>query len=425
MTPDPKIPRAQNHANSAAAQPDAPAPRRAKSIPRQVFNFFSGFGLATTLLVLLLLLTWLGTLEQTQNGLFLTAKKYFDPRAFFLVPEWNGKPLPLVLPGVYWVSALLFINLLLGGVVRIRKGWRVVGVLISHCGILFLLLGGFVTERWEQRGNMAISEGETSNVAEHYFDYVIEITEVRDGALIEPVHVISEQFLADLDRLDRRLLRLKNLPFDLEVTGYLPNADARAFTDPAPANGEKVVKGYYLMERELNPQAEANLAATYAKVVEKDGSAGEPFILPAASYHPYTLRHGERTFSVVMRKRLWELPFTVTLDEFTAEFHPGTMRPSKFVSRVTRHEDGVDSHVVIQMNEPMRHRGLTYFQASWGPQDAKPGTPLFSVFEVVRNPADRWPWYAIYIVGFGLFVHFVMKLFGFLTRSPRTRHVPS
>jgi hypothetical protein len=319
----------------------------------------------------------------------------------------------------------LFVNLLLGGVVRMRKGWRVFGVLISHCGILFMLLGGFVTQRWEQRGNMAISEGETSNVAEHYFDYVIEITEVRDGQLVEPVHVIGEQFLADLDPHDRRLLRLANLPFDLEVTGYMVNADARSFTDPAPANGERVINGYYLFEREPNPQAEANLAATYARVVEKDGSAREPFILPAASYHPYTLRHGQRTFAVSMRKRLWEMPFSVTLEKFTADFHPGTMRPRKFVSEINRREGEIDSHVVIQMNEPMRHRGLTFFQASWGPQDAKPGTPLFSVFEVVRNPADKWPEYSLYIVTAGLLIHFVMKLAGFVTASTRKRNVQS
>jgi hypothetical protein len=121
-----------HHVRSAATQPDAPGARRVKSIPARVFDFLSGFGLATTLLVLLLLLTWLGTLEQVDNGLFLTAKKYFEPSAFIVVPEYNGKPLPLVLPGVYWVSALLFVNLLLGGVVRMRKGWRVFGVLSAR-----------------------------------------------------------------------------------------------------------------------------------------------------------------------------------------------------------------------------------------------------------------------------------------------------
>jgi hypothetical protein len=424
MTPDPISPRAEEQPDTATLKGSAARVERVrKSIPRRVFEFFSGFGLATVLLTLLLLLTWLGTLEQVENGLFLTAKKYFDSNAFFLVPELNGKRLPIVLPGVYWVSALLFINLFLGGIVRMRKGWRVAGVLISHCGILFMLVGAFVTHRWEVRGNMAISEGQTSNVAEHYFDYVIELTEVRDGKLVEPVHVIGEQHLADLEPSERRMLRLSNLPFDLEVMGYMRNADPRPMTDPAPANGERVINDYYLMERPLNPQAEANFAGTYARPVEKDGTAGEPFILPAASYKPYTLRHGERTFLVAMRKRLWVLPFAVTLDKFTADFYEGTMRPRKFVSEITRKDNDIDSHVVIEMNMPMRYSGLTFFQASWGPQDAKPGTPLFSVFEVVRNPADKWPEYSLYIVTFGLLVHFVMKLAGFVVGATRKSNV--
>jgi len=426
MTPNPISPRAEE-----LTPPDLDAPskvvragRAPKSIARRVFEFFSGFGLAVTLLILLLLLTWLGTLEQVESGLFLTSKKYFDSSAFFLVPELNGKRLPVVLPGVYWVSALLFINLFLGGIVRMRKGWRVAGVLISHCGILLMLAGAFVTQLLEVRGNMAISEGETSNVAEHYFDYVIELTEVRDGQLVEPVHIIGEQYLADLEPNDRRMLRLPNLPFDLEVMGYMRNADPRPVTDPAPANGERGINGYYLLEQPLNPQAEANLAGTYARPVGKDGRGGEPFILPAASFKPYTLRHAERTFVVSMRKRLWVMPFDVTLEKFTADFHPGTMRPRKFVSEITRTDDTIGSHVVIEMNEPMRHAGLTFFQASWGPQDAKPGTPLFSVFEVVRNPADKWPEYSLYIVTFGLFVHFIMKLAGFVVGATRKRNVP-
>ena len=68
------------------------------------------------------------------------------------------------------------------------------------------------------------------------------------------------------------------------------------------------------------------------------------------------------------------------------------------------------SKYTIQMNEPMRYAGLTFFQASWGPQGAPPGTPLFSVFEVVRNPADKWPEYSLYVVTIGLLVHFILKL---------------
>ena len=118
------------------------------------------------------------------------------------------------------------------------------------------------------------------------------------------------------------------------------------------------------------------------------------------------------------------MPFALRLDEFNAEFHPGTTRPAKFVSHVTRIEKGDESKVTIQMNEPMRYEGLTFFQASYGPPGAGPGQKLYSVFEVVRNPADMWPEYSLYIVAFGMLVTFLLKLFTYLgTTSRKKNHV--
>jgi cytochrome c biogenesis protein ResB len=125
-----------------------------------------------------------------------------------------------------------------------------------------------------------------------------------------------------------------------------------------------------------------------------------------------------------MRKRLWPMPFTVQLDEFTAEFHPGTMKPAKFVSKITRVENGGEAKVTIQMNEPMRYEGLTFFQASYGPPGAGPGQRMYSVFEIVKNPADKWPEYSLYVVTFGMLVTFLIKLGTYLAANSRkNRHV--
>jgi cytochrome c biogenesis protein ResB len=77
---------------------------------------------------------------------------------------------------------------------------------------------------------------------------------------------------------------------------------------------------------------------------------------------------------------------------------------------VTRIENGGESKVTIEMNAPMRYEGLTFFQASYGPPGAGPGDQMYSVFEIVRNPADKWPEWSLYLVAFGLLVHFIQKL---------------
>jgi len=384
-----------------------------KSLGRKIYDFLSGFKLATVLLLLLLVLTWLATLEQIDQGLYPTLNKYFSWQTPWFLPEINGKTVPVVLPGGYWVSALLLVNMTLGGIVRIRKGPKQYGNLISHFGIVFMLLGGGVAHHFSERGNMAVGEGETADVAEDYFEYVIEVAEVKDGKR-EEFQVIRGKYLTDLERNRSRVFDFEGVPFSIKVSGYLKNALPISALERAPSEGELVTDGYYLSEQESEVTTERNMAGAYAQVIFEDGETSQPFILAGASFHPFTVRDGERLFTIDMRKRLWAMPFEVKLDTFTADFHPGTSRPAKFISDIRRVENGQESEVRIQMNEPMRYEGFTFFQASYGPPGAGPGDRMYSVFEVVRNPADKWPEYSLYIVAFGMLVTFLTKLGGHL-----------
>jgi ResB-like family len=392
--------------------------KTSRSWPQYVFDVLSGFGLATILLLILGLLTWFATLEQIDNGLYATLRKYFDWRSLFLFPEINQKTIPLPLPGGYWVGALLFLNLLLGGVIRIRKGWGHAGNLISHLGILLMLLAGGVAHHFSERGNMAISEGTTSNVAEDYFEYVVEVAEIIDGKPTT-IHVIRGKDIEDLTNGVSRTFRLPSLPFDLALAGHLINAVPVAVTERAPRQKEPELDGYYLMGMPEEVNAEANRAACYARTIFRDGTQDVNFILAGASFHPYTIRLADRTFTIDMRKRIWSMPFTLSLDHFTAKFHPGTMKPAKFISEVTRIEDSGTAKVTIQMNEPMRYMGLTFFQASYGPPGAGPGQKMYSVFEVVKNPADKWPEYSLYIVSFGMLITFLTRFGSYVANQTR------
>lgn len=415
--------------SSPPTLPKAPA-----SFARRFFDWLSGYGLATSLLLLLGILTWLATLEQRDSGLYATLNKYFDWKSPFILPEINGKMIPIPLPGGYWVCALLTVNLALGGIFRLFSrmtkipnvfsvSWIIallqrLANLISHSGIIILLIGGGVTQHFSERGNLAVGEGETSNVAEDYFEYVIEVTEIIDNKPTV-IHVIRGEQIQDLV-VGSRLFRFPSLPFDLEVAGYLENAQPVATTERAPENGEYVSDNYYLQSKPAEKNAEANTAGCYVKVAERDGTKGSPIILAGASFHPFTLRHGDRIFTLDMRKRLWVMPFDLTLNKFTAEFYPGTSRPKKFISQVTRTENNQKADATIQMNEPLRYEGLTFFQASYGPPGAGPGQKLYSVFEVVRNPADKWPEYSLWVVVVGLSLQFGLKLILFIIA--RFRH---
>ena len=106
-----------------------------------LFDAFSSLWLSCVLLVLLGLLTWLGTLYQVEHGLFAAQVKYFD--SLFLIHQ--AGPVAIPLPGGTLVMGILFVNLVCGGIVRMRKTKATAGILVTHVGILMLIAAGFVT----------------------------------------------------------------------------------------------------------------------------------------------------------------------------------------------------------------------------------------------------------------------------------------
>ena len=96
------------------------------------------------------------------------------------------------------------------------------------------------------------------------------------------------------------------------------------------------------------------------------------------------------------------------------------MMPKWFSSDVTVVEEGSPRTLRISMNEPLRSDGLVLYQASWGPSNAMPGTPLFSTLAVVRNPADQYPLYACILISIGLVIHFSRRLTGYIRAEAKS-----
>jgi hypothetical protein len=402
------------------------------SFPVRFFRWLSGMGLATSLLVILMLLTWLATLEQVDHGLHMTLEKYFhfskplvypDAAVIFSSLAGQEKYLP-PLPGGYWVCALLVINLTLGGILRIRKGVKTVGVIMAHFGIIFMIVAGGVAQLKEERGVMMLAEqpgGGFPNVADYaqsLTETTIEITEVKDGKTVGQVHFVKDAYYRDLEGDERRTVRLPKLPFDLELQGYVQNARPMAAASMAPPKGEPLVEGWFLFSQTPNKETEMDTPGVHARVLGRDGKGGEIFLLSTLARAPFTVEADGRSFVISFDKRVWPVPFQVKLVDARSEYHPNTSRPKLFESDIIRIEDGRESKVFIEMNEPMRYGGMTFYQRTMmnGVSGADREASV-SGFEVVRNPSDKWPEYSIYLSGFGLCLHFLLKLGGFLFRG--------
>lgn len=364
----------------------------------------SSIWLSITLVSLLALLTWLGTLEQVHTGLFEVQKKYFE--SLFLVHQVG--PLPIPLPGATLVMAVLFVNLILGGILRMRKGASTYGILITHLGIAFLLVAGFVKAYFSVDGHLTLFEGERSNTFESYHHWEIAVLEkLPDGKLREAV-APENRFLKSEDGT-RVVLDSAELPFQLEVTRFLPNCRVMPkgpmFEAPLP-----VIDGFFLRGEPKAKENEQNIAGAYVALLEPKTGVRREAILWGATSSPWTVEADGRTFGVELRRSQYLLPFVLRMDDFKKEDHPRMTMAKSFSSDVTVYEGSTSRPVKIEMNEPLRSQGLVLYQSSWGPSNARPGDRLFSTLAVVRNPADQYPLYACIVIAIGLLLHFGTKL---------------
>lgn len=387
-----------------------------KTLADRTLHALSSYALACTLLVLLLILTFLGTLEQVEHGIYDVQKKYFE--SYFLVHHLFDR-IPLLLPGAYPLLVLLTINLTAGGIIRIRKRRMTLGVIIAHIGIIVMLVAGFVNFKFAQYGHMSLFEEERADFFVSYHDWEVVVSKAVDDGPVTEYAIPGEAFYG-LGETGTATFTSDALPFDLTLHGYWRNSWPMPKGPNTPTD-MPIAEDWYLKPQPLEKEAEMNLAGTYATVTEKaTGMTHEAILWGSPAALPLAVDIDGALWGIDLRKKRWQLPFTIQLDEFIHETHPGTRIAAAYISDVTKFEDGNEQKIRIQMNEPLRHAGYTFFQASFGTRQGEPDGELFSTFAVVRNPSDQWPLYSCIIIGIGLVVHFGQKLLGYI-RAQNTR----
>jgi hypothetical protein len=408
-----------------------------KSLPAKLFAFLSSFGLATSVLVMLLVLTFLGTLEQAEHGLVASQARYFESafidridigacwRALAFNAYWDigNVSLPLyIVPGGYTLMAILFVNLLCGGIMRIRKSPKTIGVIISHFAILFMIAAGAVTHHFAKEGNLNLREGQTADEFLSFHDRVIEIEKVQtDPKAKRSVLVIDEAKYRDLTDGKGRTFTSESLPFDLLITGWKKNAQPKRDAEGSRADA---VDGYFIQELPQLDEAGAAMAdeqlgsACVAIAKMKKGDEKQTGILWEFAAAPWTVTVGADKYLISLVHRTYKLPFAVRLDQTEEEKHPGTERARRFSSKVTKINGDHEEKRYITMNEPVRSEGYAVFQSTFSSGEQEGTGVKSSGFMIVENPADHWPLISCIIVAEGLLLHFLMMLARFIKVNP-------
>ena len=131
---------------------------------------------------------------------------------------------------------------------------------------------------------------------------------------------------------------------------------------------------------------------------------------------PKLLTFAEQAYEVVYDVDRRPLGFKLKLDDFDMGFEPGTEQPTHYVSQVRLSDPtkGIaDEPHTISMNNPLDHRGFTFYQSNYiRMRDPHTGgfTGQFqSIFQVATNPGRPIIYGGCVLVVAGAFIQFYMR----------------
>lgn len=362
------------------------------------FKSIASLQIAIVLLGLLMILVVLCTLAQVHLGIFGAVKVYMRSMLVWWGPQGATWKLP-IFPGGALVGLLLLINLTAAMFVRLEFSWRKGGLWLSHIGLILLFAGEFVSGGMQIESHMPIEVGQTMNYGEDLRH--VELALIESGATEDTVHAIAQRRLAP-----GTTIQDPRFPLTVKVLKYYTNSNVQQAPALAAQSGATAGAGTQIvaLPAENAPSEEQNTASLYAEL-SANGKPLGTWLLSTALEAQHLDLDGKH-YDLSLRLRRVYVPYTLTLKEFRHDVYPGTQIPKNFSSlvRLKDPERNEDRDVLIYMNHPLRYRGSTFFQASFGKNDT------LSILQVVQNPGWRIPYLACILVAAGLAWHFLARM---------------
>jgi len=219
-----------------------------------LWKFLTSLRLTVVLLSLSIVLVFVGTIAQADEGLYQAQERYFKHWIVNGATMW-GHHVPIILPGGYTLGVMLLANLIAAHIKRFKWGASKVGIHLTHLGIVILLVGQLATDMTQEESRMTFFEGQNASYVEHHRDHeLVFLTDTADGR----DEVVA--FPQDLVKQGAELANPK-LPFTVRVKELVPNGAVVAHADVMESVGTlttaiATLEGQYSTAAALVPQAE-------------------------------------------------------------------------------------------------------------------------------------------------------------------------
>ncbi|MDC6364360.1 MULTISPECIES: cytochrome c biogenesis protein [Flavobacteriaceae] len=172
---------------------------------------------------------------------------------------------------------------------------------------------------------------------------------------------------------------------------------------------EPIVKGSYGVVKLPKEQVDESSKDALIVSITANGETKQVELLGARGYADFSdkITVGGLDFSLSYGSKVYELPFSIQLNDFIAEKYPGTETGyASFMSKVTVQDDRSFDYD-IYMNHILDHRGYRFFQSSFHPDEK--GT-------VLSVNHDMWGTWITYIGYFLLYIGLMGIMFFGKTR---------
>src|ERR1700761_9016818 len=136
----------------------------------RLIKFFTSLRLTVVLLAFAIVLVFIGTLAQVDEGLYNAQARYFR-QWIVLGLDLFGRKVPLILPGGYLIGTLLLINLLAAHIYRFQLTTKKLGIQVTHAGVILLLVGQLATDMLAHESQISFSQGQTRHYSESINEY--------------------------------------------------------------------------------------------------------------------------------------------------------------------------------------------------------------------------------------------------------------
>lgn len=404
----------------------------------RVVNILSSLRLSVVLLALALGLVFAGTLAQVNLGLYAVQARFFHSFFIYWIPADGHLKIP-IFPGGWLIGLLLLVNLLAAHIKRFKFSLSKIGLIIIHVGLVLLLLGQFLTERFQVESQMRLENGVPMSYAEDSRRNelaVIDVTDPdRDSVISIPQSLLEKE----------GEIHPAGLPFTLRVERFLPNSSP---TGPMSGGSEKIKASngighllFFSPAPTVTRSDDENKPAALVEILADRRRVGEWTVSTWLTKHPWVSLLQEqagsllsvpvdapqgfsvngRKYELALRPVRYYKPYTITLQQFKHEVYAGTDIPRNFASKIHLRDParGEDRDVLIYMNNPLRYRGESFYQASFESGDT------VSILQVVRNPASVTPYVACSLMGIGMVVQFLTHLYRFARKRSQPARAPA